>query len=184
VTIGLNVILIPMFGTIGAAFGTVISSTMVSSYGVWRLTRPESVIHFEGGMDRKPDFAVIRSLFRFGLPTGVQGIAMNIGGVFLLRFIGHSDQRGGAGGVRRRLHQLFSLIRGRRRPARRVGNDRGTESGAGKPERAAEGVQVASHIICGRGDCRAVFCCSQRIFWPAWHERSAALSIGGSCSAT
>ena len=110
-TIGLNVILIPMFGTIGAAFGTVISSTMVSSYGVWRLTRPESVIHFERGMDRQPDFAIIRSLFRFGLPTGVQGIAMNIGGVFLLRFIGALENSAAAqAAFAVDYTELFSLI--------------------------------------------------------------------------
>src|SRR5207302_970237 len=40
------------------------------------------------GMDWRPDWSVIRALFRFGLPTGVQGIAMNVAGVLLLRFIG------------------------------------------------------------------------------------------------
>src|SRR5512132_1086672 len=55
-TIALNVTLIRMFGTIGAAFGTVTSSTLVSAYGVWRLTRAESVIHFEDGMSHKPDW--------------------------------------------------------------------------------------------------------------------------------
>src|SRR4029077_7765145 len=39
-TIALNVTLIPLFGTIGAAYGTIISSTLVSAYGVWQLTRP------------------------------------------------------------------------------------------------------------------------------------------------
>ena len=81
-TIVFNVMLIPMFGTIGAAFGTIAEQHARSAlYGVWRLTRPASVIHFERGMDREPDFTVIRSLFKFGLPTGVQGIAMNVGGV-------------------------------------------------------------------------------------------------------
>ncbi len=110
-TIALNVTLIPIFGTIGAAFGTVTSSTLVSAYGVWRLTRPDSVIHFEHGMDRKPDWVIIRSLFKFGLPTGVQGIAMNIGGVFLLRFIGsleHSAAAQAAFAVD--YTELFSLI--------------------------------------------------------------------------
>jgi len=40
------------------------------------------------GMSWRPDWGIIRELFRFGLPTGVQGIAMNIAGVLLLRFIG------------------------------------------------------------------------------------------------
>lgn len=36
------------------------------------------------------------SLFRFGLPTGFQGIAMNLAGVFLLRFIGSLQQSAAA----------------------------------------------------------------------------------------
>ena len=49
-----------------------------------------------------PDWTIIRSLFQFGLPTGIQGIAMNIGGVLML--VVHRlarAERGGAGGVRR-----------------------------------------------------------------------------------
>ena len=52
-----------------------------------------------------PDWRIIRSLFRFGLPTGIQGIAMNIGGVLHARV--HrlaAAERGGAGGVRRLVH--------------------------------------------------------------------------------
>jgi Na+-driven multidrug efflux pump len=35
-----------------------------------------------------PDWAIIRQLFRFGLPAGLQGVVMNVGGVMLLRYIG------------------------------------------------------------------------------------------------
>jgi len=147
-TIAFNVTLIPMFGTIGAAFGTVTSSTLVSAYGVWRLTRPESVIHFERGMDHGPDWTVIKSLFKFGLPTGVQGIAMNIGGVFLLRFIGsleHSAAAQAAFAVD--YTELFSLITwtstGLLGASATIA---GQNLGAGNPDRAAEGVRVASQI--------------------------------------
>jgi len=93
------------------AFGTIASSTLVSVYGMWRLTRPHSVIHFERGMSLKPDFTIIRSLFRFGLPTGVQGIAMNIGGVLLLRFIGSLEQSAAAQAAYAVGYtELFSLI--------------------------------------------------------------------------
>ena len=110
-TIVFNVILIPMFGTLGAALGTILSSTTVTVYGIWRITRPDSVIHFERGMSHAPDFTIIRSLFRFGLPTGVQGIAMNIGGVLMLRFIGSLEQSAAAQAAYAVGYtELFSLI--------------------------------------------------------------------------
>jgi putative MATE family efflux protein len=150
-TIGFNLVLIPAYGTIGAAFGTVASSTAVSAYGIWRLTRPVSVIHFERGMDLRPNFAIIRSLFRFGLPTGVQGIAMNVAGVLLLRFIGsleHSAEAQAAYAVG--YTELFSMITwtsvGLMGAAATIA---GQNLGARNPERAIEGVRVASHIGLG-----------------------------------
>jgi len=150
-TIIFNVVLIPMFGPVGAAYGTVASSSLVSVYGIWRLMRPESVIHFEPGMDRRPDFTVIRSLFKFGLPTGVQGIAMNIGGVLMLRFIGsleHSAEAQAAYTVG--YSQLFSLITwtsvGLMGAAATIA---GQNLGAKNPDRAVEGVRVASHMGLG-----------------------------------
>ena len=145
-TIAFNVVLIPMFGTIGAAIGTIASSTTVAIYGLWKFTRPDSVIHFERGMDMKPDFGIIRSLFRFGLPTGVQGIAMNIGGVLMLRFIGsleHSAAAQAAYAVG--YTELFSLITwtsvGLMGASATIA---GQNLGAGNPERAVQGVHVAS----------------------------------------
>ena len=145
-TIAFNVVLIPMFGTIGAAIGTIASSTTVAIYGLWKFTRPDSVIHFARGMDMKPDFGIIRSLFRFGLPTGVQGIAMNIGGVLMLRFIGsleHSAAAQAAYAVG--YTELFSLITwtsvGLMGASATIA---GQNLGAGNPERAVQGVHVAS----------------------------------------
>jgi len=150
-TIVFNVILIPMFGTLGAALGTVLSSTAVTAYGIWRISRPDSVIHFEKGMSRAPDFAIIRSLFRFGLPTGVQGIAMNIGGVFMLRFIGSLEESAAAQAAYAVGYtELFSLITwtsvGLMGAAATIA---GQNLGANNPQRAVEGVRVASHIGLG-----------------------------------
>jgi putative MATE family efflux protein len=147
-TIIFNLILIPIFGTVGAAMGTIASSTIVSAFGVWRMTRPDSVIHFEPGMSKAPDFAIIRALFRFGLPTGVQGIAMNVAGVMLLRYIGsleHSAAAQAAYAVG--YTELFSLITwtsvGLMSAAATIA---GQNLGAGRPERVMEGVWVASRI--------------------------------------
>jgi putative MATE family efflux protein len=147
-TIAFNVVLIPAFGTVGAAFGTVASSSIVGLYGLWRLTRPDSVIHFERGMSKKPDFVIIRSLFRFGLPTGVQGIAMNVGGVFLLRFLGSLEESAAAQAAYAVGYtELFSLITwtsvGLLGAAATIA---GQNLGAGNPHRAVEGVHVAAKI--------------------------------------
>jgi Na+-driven multidrug efflux pump len=147
-TICFNVVLIPMLGTVGAAFGTISSSTIVAAYGIWRLTRPDSVIHFERGMSKAPDFAIIKSLFRFGLPTGVQGIAMNIGGVLMLRFIGSLEQSAAAQAAFTLCYtELFSLItwtsNGLMGAAATIA---GQNLGANNPDRALHGVHVAAKI--------------------------------------
>jgi putative MATE family efflux protein len=90
----LNVVLIggagpvPALGTHGAALGTVIASAIVSGIGIWLLVRRRLVVHIPPAGARGLDWTIIRSLFRFGLPAGLQGVAMNVAGVLLLRFIG------------------------------------------------------------------------------------------------
>lgn len=147
-TVGFNVALIPRVGVIGAAIGTILSSTLVSAYGVYKLFRPESVIHFHRGMDLRPDMGIIRSLFRFGLPAGIQGIAMNVGGVLMLRFIGsleHSAEAQAAYAVG--YTQLFSLITWSSNAL--MGSSAtiaGQNLGAGRPDRAEHGVAVTARI--------------------------------------
>lgn len=150
-TVVFNVILIPRLGTIGAAYGTIASSTLVASYGVWRLFAPHSVIRFRKGMDLSPDFSIIRSLFRFGLPTGVQGIAMNIGGVLMLRFIGSLQHSAAAQAAFAVCYtELFSLITwtsvGLLGASATIA---GQNLGAHRPDRTRHGVAVASRIGLG-----------------------------------
>jgi putative MATE family efflux protein len=147
-TIAFNVLLIPAFGTLGAALGTIASSSLVAAFGFWRLFAPGAVIHFHRGMDTRPDWTIIRSLFRFGLPTGVQGIAMNIAGVLLIRFIGsleHSAAAQAAYAVG--YTELFSLITwtsvGLMGASATIA---GQNLGAGNPDRVKHGVAVASRI--------------------------------------
>ena len=112
-----NVILIrglgpvPAFGTTGAAMGTVAATGIVSSYAIALLFTGKLPIHFTSHMGWRPDGAVIRSLFRFGLPTGFQGIAMNIGGIVLLGYVGSLELSAEAQAVFAVGYtQLFSLI--------------------------------------------------------------------------
>jgi Na+-driven multidrug efflux pump len=150
-TVCFNLALIPALGTVGAALGTIASSTIIAMYGIGRLFAPGSVIRFHRGMDLAPDFGIIRSLFRFGLPTGIQGIAMNVAGVMLLRFIGsleHSAAAQAAFAVG--YTELFSLITwtsvGLMGASATIA---GQNLGAGNPERAMRGVAVASRFGLG-----------------------------------
>ena len=142
---------IPSFGTAGAAMGSVISGVIVSGYVLWLLLSHRTVVSFERGMSLAPDWGIIRQLFRFGLPAGIQGVVMNLGGVLLLRFIGSlalSAEAQAAYAVG--YVQLFSLITWTSLGLMgATGAVVGQNLGAGHPERAVKGVRVASRIGLG-----------------------------------
>lgn len=99
-------------------------------------------------MSWKPDWQIISSLFKYGLPTGFQGIAMNIGGVIMLRFIGSLQQSAAAHAAYAVGYtQLFSLITWTSvglmgATAAMVGQN----LGAGKPERSVLAAHTASRL--------------------------------------
>ena len=150
----LNVILIrgwgpiPAFGTAGAALGTVIAAGLVALFAFQRLISGKWVVGFPRHESLRPDWTIIRSLFRIGLPTGFQGVAMNIGGVLLLRFIGSLGQSAEAQAAYAVGYgQLFSLI-----TWTSVGLMGATAAvvgqnlGAKQPERAVAAVHRAARI--------------------------------------
>lgn len=139
---------IPAFGTAGAAMGTVTASGLVAVYALFKFWKGGWVVSFPKGMSFAPDWTIIRSLFRFGLPTGIQGIAMNIGGVFMLSFIGSVAQSAAAQAAFAVSYtQLFSLITwtsiGLMGAAAAVA---GQNLGAHRPDRANEAVHVAARL--------------------------------------
>jgi len=152
--IALNVTLIrglgpiPAFGTRGAAMGTSIASGLVGAYSLWRLARGGWVVSFAHRGGWGPDWPIIRALFRFGLPTGVQGIAMNIGGVLLLSFIGSLPQSAAAQAAYAVSYtELFSLVTWTSQAL--VGAAAaiaGQNLGAKRPERTVRGVHVAARF--------------------------------------
>ncbi len=138
---------IPAYGTAGAAIGTVLASGLVSFYAMVKLWRGGWVVSFPRGLGG-PDWGIIRSLFRFGLPTGIQGIAMNIGGLFMMAFIGSLAQSAAAQAAFAVSYtQLFSLITwtaiGLMGSAAAVA---GQNLGAGHPDRAEQAVHIAARF--------------------------------------
>jgi putative MATE family efflux protein len=142
---------IPALGTVGSALGTAIASCAVSIYALWHLFKGDCVIRFSPHTDWRPDWSMIRALFRFGLPTGVQGIAMNVAGVMLLRFIGSLPESAAAQAAYAISYtELFSMITwtsvGLMGASATIA---GQNLGAGHPERAIQGVNAASRIGLG-----------------------------------
>jgi putative MATE family efflux protein len=139
---------IPAFGTKGAAMGTSLASGLLAIYSLYKLLTGGWVVSFPRGQGWGPDWEIIRALFRFGLPTGFQGIAMNIGGVFMLSFIG-SVAHGAAAQAAFAVcySQLFSLVTwtsvGLMGASAAMA---GQNLGAGNPDRAAAAVHVAARI--------------------------------------
>ena len=153
----LNVVLIrglgpiPAFGTLGAAMGTAIASGITGAAFLWLLFSGRLVIHFTRNMSFAPDWGIIRELFRFGLPTGFQGIAMNIGGVLLLRFVGSLEYSAEAQAAYTVGYtELFALITftsvGLMGATAAVA---GQNLGAGHPERSKRAAFVAASIGVG-----------------------------------
>jgi putative MATE family efflux protein len=139
---------IPAFGTMGAAMGTCIASGLVGVYSLWRLWSGSWVVSIPRGGGYGPNWSIIKSIFKFGLPTGIQGIAMNIGGVFMLAFIGSLAQSAAAQGAYAVSYtQLFSLVTwtsvGLMGAAAAVA---GQNLGAGNPDRANAAVHVAAQF--------------------------------------
>ena len=150
----LNIVLIrglgpiPAFGTKGAAMGTCIASGLVAIYSLAKLWTGSWVISIPRGGGFGPDWSIIRQIFKFGLPTGVQGIAMNIGGVLMLSFIGSLAQSAAAQAAFAVSYtELFSLITwtsvGLMGAAAAVA---GQNLGAGQPDRADAAVHVAARF--------------------------------------
>jgi putative MATE family efflux protein len=151
--IGLNVVFIrglgpiPSFGTAGAGMGTVISGGLVAMYAVVQLFRGAWVLDFRH-VSWRPDWTIIRELFRFGLPAGLQGIAMNIAGVLILRFVGSTASSAAAQAAYAIGYtELFSLVTwtsvGLMGAASAVA---GQNMGAGQPDRSVQAVHVANRL--------------------------------------
>src|SRR5262249_29461559 len=83
---------IPSLGTAGAAIGTALATGIVTAIALAGIFRGSWVVKFRRGMSWKADWGIIRSLFRLGLPAGVEGVAMNVAGVLLMRFIGSLER--------------------------------------------------------------------------------------------
>jgi Na+-driven multidrug efflux pump len=138
---------IPAFGTAGAAMGTCLASGITGAYSIYRLATGGWVVSFPKG-GYAPDWKVIKQLFKFGLPAGFQGIAMNVGGVMMYWFMGSLENSAATQAVYAVCYgQLFSLITWSSNAIMGASAAvAGQNMGAGNPERAKAAVNTAARI--------------------------------------
>lgn len=138
----------PALGAVGAALGTVLAPFFTVTISVILVLRRKMLILPPDRYRIVPDFSVVKVITRIGIPTGIQGVLLNIGGVLLLRFLGSMEESISAAAQAAYTicyAQLFSLITwtsfGLRSAA---GTLMGQNIGAGKPERGKNAVRVAA----------------------------------------
>src|SRR5690606_36878287 len=136
----------PAYGTAGAAIGTVVAAGIVASYGLWRVWSGGWGVSFPRGPGYRPDWSIIRSLLRVGLPPRVQGGGTNSDGVFLRACLRTLEQSAAAqASYAISYGQLFAFV-----TSASVGllgaaaTAAGQNLGAGHADRADEAVHVAS----------------------------------------
>jgi putative MATE family efflux protein len=139
---------IPSFGTAGAAIGTSIATGITAAYSIYMMWSGRWLVGFPRGQGWGPDWKIIKALFKFGLPAGFQGIAMNVGGVLMLAFIGSLAESAAAQAAFAVSYtQLFSLVTwtsvGLMGAAAAVA---GQNIGAGHPDRANAAVNTAARF--------------------------------------
>ena len=137
---------IPSYGVTGSAIGFCLSTGLVGVYSIYKLWSGDWIVTIRSKSGYAPDWKIIRRLFKFGLPAGFQGIAMNVGGVLLLSFIGSLAQSAAAQAAYAVAYsQLFSLITwtsvGLMGASSAIA---GQNLGAEQPERAREAVNIAA----------------------------------------
>lgn len=136
---------IPAFGTAGSAMGTCLASGLVGVYALYKLWNGSWVVSFPKS-GYAPDWKVIKQLFKFGLPAGIQGIAMNVGGVIMAAFMGSLA----AGKATQAVYavcygQLFLLVTWSSNALMGASSAvAGQNIGAGYPERAVKAVRTAA----------------------------------------
>jgi putative MATE family efflux protein len=139
---------IPALGTRGAAIGTVLASSISAAVGLFLVLSRRLVVHVPPGAPLRFDWDILRSIVKFGLPAGLQGIAMNVAGVLLLRFIGSLPQSAEAQAAYAVGYtELFSFITwtsvGLMGATAAVA---GQALGAGLPDRAVEAARTAARM--------------------------------------
>lgn len=153
-TTGMNVVLSYIFitqfgmGTVGAALGTVLGPLPSIAILLTLIFKRALILPPPERFKWVPDLTVVRHAARIGIPTGIQAVLLNLGGMVIMGFVGTLQPSGAAQAAFSICYsQLFSLVTWvgfglRAASATLIGQN----IGAGKPERGKKGVYMAAAL--------------------------------------
>jgi len=137
---------IPSFGVMGAAVGICVGPIPTVCIGFFLILSGKSVIRLPKTKSIVPEWPIVREILRIGLPTGIQSVMLNIGGAFLIRYIGEFGASAQAAYTICYM-QLFSLVTWVSFGVRgATATLMGQNIGAGKIERGKMAVYVAAGL--------------------------------------
>ncbi len=138
----------PSLGVIGAGIGTVLSPGISLLLAFYLMIRGKTLIQLPLRCRWFPNFQVLKTIIRVGLPTGIQGVVLNIAGVLLIKYIGSMPNSTAGQSVYTICYtQLFSIVTwtsfGLRSACSTV---MGQNIGAGNPQRGKKAVQAGAYL--------------------------------------
>ncbi|MGC9053641.1 MAG: MATE family efflux transporter, partial [Candidatus Hydrogenedens sp.] len=138
----------PSFGVIGAGIGTVLAPGISLLLAFYLMLRGKTLIQLPSQWRWFPNFHVLKMIIRVGLPTGIQGVVLNIAGVLLIKYISSMpNSTAGQSAYTICYTQLFSIVTwtsfGLRSACSTV---MGQNIGAGNPQRGKKAVQAGAYL--------------------------------------
>ncbi len=138
----------PSLGVLGAGIGTVLAPGIALLVAFYLMIRGKTLIQLPSQWRWFPNVQVLKTIVRVGLPTGIQGVVLNIAGVLLIKYIGSMpNNTAGQSAYTICYTQLFSIVTwtsfGLRSACSTV---MGQNIGAGNPKRGKKAVQAGTYL--------------------------------------
>jgi putative MATE family efflux protein len=134
----------PAMGATGAAVATCLAPLVSVCIGLFLIWRHKTILHPPERFNLIPDWAIVKMILKIGIPSGLQGVLLNVGGVMLLRYIGSLPDSAAAQAVYTICYaQLFSFVAWPSWALRGVSSTIiGQNIGAGDVDRGKRGVYL------------------------------------------
>lgn len=138
----------PSLGVMGAGIGTVLAPAIALVWAGILVVRGQTVFEWRKFDDIFPQLEILKVILKVGLPTGIQGVVLNLGGVLLIKFLSTlPNSTAVLSAYTICYNQLFSFVTwasfGLRSACSTV---MGQNIGAGKPERGKSVVRIGAYL--------------------------------------